>query len=919
MSAIGYLSLRRTEDAIEVLERAHTLAPEDGAIRLALGSAWLERNRLTGVAEYAGTALDKTEEARVVLGDTSEVLFNRALALAALGRMDDAIEAWRDYLRVDPTSEWAAEARDRLRLLEQQRGSSALTTMEDAQRIGLAALATREPWLLLDLLDNHLIPRWIDAPPLDERAHLDDIIIVADALASAGRDRFALACFSALSRMSSSERRSGAGAFQQLNQARVAFDASDYREAERLATDAATRMRTLGLPSQDAEIFAAFSHFFQEDQARAVQMADATVRRSSGQGFFRLEGRAAYMRGLHLSGLSDFSKSVAQLEDALGLFERSGDRGQVAATHSQLLGVHSETGMTALAWSHSVSSVRSLYPGVRQRLRYLVLSNAQFFLIQSDLLFAASTLSRPLQHLAEESGNAAFAADEALVQAGLWQRVDNTSAVRATTAVARRHVADLASQETRAQYEMALLLLEGRAYARTSPHEAIDALNSVIAQLAERGRLVALAEARLWLGRALLAIGDTAGAENAWLEGVAALASERTVETDSGVTAHRTDRLWELHGELISLHRDSPEESLLALERARANALTTAAAERPVPWTSLSEDVALLAYAVLPDDMAVWLVTAAGPQVVFRPLPRGGIAKEVDLLLSSAHSSGAVVDTAELSRLLLPAGGLPNGFSRLAVLADGPLHLVPFDLLVDESGVQLGRRFEITRVASVAGATSDIRAAVGEQLRPLLVGYGGPQPKHGLHALPAVDDEVRSIHRIYHERGSILLDSRATIGKLKEMLPEYNLLHIAGHAIPGGPETPDATIFLAPELDAGVLTAAEVSTLRLQPGTIVILSACSTAAGSSLRGKGLIGIAEPFIEAGASAVLASLWPVTDSDAAAAMADLHGRLLGGATLQEALATSVRSTLTTSPADWQPWVVIGPYARIQTRGN
>ena len=47
-----------------------------------------------------------------------EALFNRAFALDHLSMFDDAREAWRAYLKVDPESGWAAEARIHLQRLD---------------------------------------------------------------------------------------------------------------------------------------------------------------------------------------------------------------------------------------------------------------------------------------------------------------------------------------------------------------------------------------------------------------------------------------------------------------------------------------------------------------------------------------------------------------------------------------------------------------------------------------------------------------------------------------------------------------------------------------------------------------------------------------------------------------------------------
>lgn len=65
--------------------------------------------------------------------------------------------------------------------------------------------------------------------------------------------------------------------------------------------------------------------------------------------------------------------------------------------------------------------------------------------------------------------------------------------------------------------------------------------------------------------------------------------------------------------------------------------------------------------------------------------------------------------------------------------------------------------------------------------------------------------------------------------------------------------------------NGGLLRASDIATLKLNAGWVV-LSACNTAAGSSLRGEAMSGLASAFFYAGSHALLVSHWPV-DSEAA----------------------------------------------------
>jgi tetratricopeptide (TPR) repeat protein len=115
---VALVLLGRHDEAIAVLEQ---LAGEDGAnsrYQADLAAAYIARAPTAGHADDWARALAAAERALAVAPPLAEAHFNRALALAALNRPGEARTAWAAYLTVDATSEWANEARARLRDLE---------------------------------------------------------------------------------------------------------------------------------------------------------------------------------------------------------------------------------------------------------------------------------------------------------------------------------------------------------------------------------------------------------------------------------------------------------------------------------------------------------------------------------------------------------------------------------------------------------------------------------------------------------------------------------------------------------------------------------------------------------------------------------------------------------------------------------
>ncbi len=195
----------------------------------------------------------------------------------------------------------------------------------------------------------------------------------------------------------------------------------------------------------------------------------------------------------------------------------------------------------------------------------------------------------------------------------------------------------------------------------------------------------------------------------------------------------------------------------------------------------------------------------------------------------------------------------------------------------------------------------------------------GARLRAGLHRLPATRNEILSIARLaesYQWSPDVWLGFEASERNLKTKdLSVYGLVHLATHAIADPVVGDFSGIILSVSEghsdDDGLLTAAEVSHLRLG-ADLVVLSGCATGDGQVTKAEGVVGLSRAFLIAGARRVCASLWKVEDDATRQLMILLYRHLLTrGQSLAHALQQAKIKFLRRGrlPFFWAPFVLIG----------
>jgi len=310
---------------------------------------------------------------------------------------------------------------------------------------------------------------------------------------------------------------------------------------------------------------------------------------------------------------------------------------------------------------------------------------------------------------------------------------------------------------------------------------------------------------------------------------------------------------------------------------------------------------------------------------------------------------------------LAAASSAGEPIQELVIVPDGPLHLLPFEVLLT-AAPEPGARFEdlpyLLREVSISYAPSATVLASLDRGREASDVAGEERREPGLRLLafadPAYDrplpldcpeamgdstrsapsdarvrsrqvgklrgsrEEVRELVDLYGSRARAYYGAEASEDRLKSdpALAVAERIHIAVHGVVCEPFPERSALVFALEdgPEDGVLQTREVFGLDIG-ADLVVLSACETGLGRLVSGEGVVGLARAFFYAGAPSLVVSLWQVPDGHSTAQfMVSFYRHLDQGHDKATALqrARSERIAAggpTAAPFYWAPFVLLG----------
>lgn len=329
----------------------------------------------------------------------------------------------------------------------------------------------------------------------------------------------------------------------------------------------------------------------------------------------------------------------------------------------------------------------------------------------------------------------------------------------------------------------------------------------------------------------------------------------------------------------------------------------------------------------------VIVVTQDSVRPVRLDLQRFELTTAVSIIRDMAKKGNAAMSIAiqGLREKLLDPGtqGLPEEISDLVIIADGPLHAMPFFSINPDYTYTLAPSATIWSKVRAAGSS--------EYLTPSGINLVDPKrtPRNP-GAVAASESVLRAPNRDDEDSDTDqpLIEGRREAKAMKASLSPSirsfqgteatpnslfthwkgtdNILHISAHSKVDTENPEDSKILLSNLSNAaeGDLKVSDIYKLPLQQD-VVVLAGCSTGWGNWIAGEGILSLARAFQLAGASAVVASLWPIRDNQAADFFEAFYRYLGAGNSITRALSLSQSELrdLGYPPQAYEGYIVVG----------
>ena len=272
---------------------------------------------------------------------------------------------------------------------------------------------------------------------------------------------------------------------------------------------------------------------------------------------------------------------------------------------------------------------------------------------------------------------------------------------------------------------------------------------------------------------------------------------------------------------------------------------------------------------------------------------------------------------------------MPRSITEITIVPDGVLNYIPFEAILTK---QVSQR-PITPYNELAFLIKQATINYSYSASLFFKEKNKQKKKHNnrclgiapayasdglLEQLKWTQKEVQSIEKVFE--GTYWYGKDAKSSTFKEKASQYGIIHLAMHGIVNMQNSQRSKLAFADQQNIDkafmpdYLYAYELHNMQLQ-ADLVVLSACETGIGKSIRGEGVQSLAHAFIYAGTPSVVSTLWKVNDFASAQLMRAFYQGIKNSAPKPTALRDAKLAYLNKAdtwaghPAFWASYVCIG----------
>ncbi len=375
--------------------------------------------------------------------------------------------------------------------------------------------------------------------------------------------------------------------------------------------------------------------------------------------------------------------------------------------------------------------------------------------------------------------------------------------------------------------------------------------------------------------RAAQRIGDSAGAERDLESGITLLERQpvQLASSISGPVIRDAGPAMFRESIRLCLDRGDVARAFSYAERSHTNLpggagqkVTLPELQRQLAGTS----AAVLQIVVLPDEVAVFCVTAGGTVVGHGPIAQ----RELETLAGRMTDVRDERAAGELFELLIrPVEHALARVNQVMVVSDPLIENVPFAALYDErTHGYLVERLAVMRAVSASSLRDDVEPRVPRSVAAIDL----PQSTAGaMAALPAAGQELSEVSQIY-PLATRIGGAEATVSAVIQAAAAADVVHIAGHT-EREPGIGEAALVLA---GGRRMSWRTIAASRLTSRPVVVLAACETLRVPRSAQTFAMSLGGGFLAAGARDVVGTLAPVADNDARQIFLQIHRHLASG---------------------------------------